>query len=96
MELPEGRIVVFVFVAFLALLSYFGFDLKQILQERVSELFPPLILEKPQQQPDLGQVYSDSASSPDSPTVFPHLDQLLERRKGPHPIETISMSSYRN
>jgi hypothetical protein len=90
MELPEGRIIVFVFVALLALLSYFGFDLKQILQEKISELFPPLNPVK-HITPDL--VYSDPApSSHGLPTVLPSLDKLLACRTKPHPIETISLS----
>jgi hypothetical protein len=89
MELPEGRIIVFVFVALIAVLSYFGFDLKQILQEKVSSLFPPLMTEKPT-QPDI--VYSDPApSSHGLPTVLPSLEKLLACRTKPHPIETISL-----
>jgi hypothetical protein len=89
MELPGGRIIVFVFVALVALLSYFGFDLKQILQEKVSELFPPLNPVK-HITPDI--VYSDPApSSHGLPTVFPGLDKLLACRTRPHPIETISL-----
>jgi len=89
MELPEGKIIVIVFVGILTIFSYFGFDLKQILQEKLSSLFPPLSLPPSTKQVAPRQLFAPSSSSP--PTISPRLNQILYNRANPHPIETVSL-----
>ena len=43
MQLPDGKVVVIAFVIIIAILSYFGIDLKEILQEKLSDLIPPFL-----------------------------------------------------
>jgi len=89
MELPEGKVIVFLFVALLAVFSYFGFDLKQILQDKISNMFPPLDFPASKAEYKFSPAKYNSFMDP--PTVSPQLDQLLNRRSVPHPIETVPL-----
>lgn len=95
MKLPDQKVVVMAFVGLIALMAFFGFDLKQLLQEKMMEWFSPSDTSPaPSEQnasSNRGAVFKkrDPFFSDTPPTVSPFLSEVIQSRSSSHPITSI-------
>ena len=97
MKLPDQKVIVMAFVGLMALMAFFGFDLKQLLQEKMMEWFSPLEPNPdPSQQKtsnNRGTVFQKRdpffSESNIPPTVSPFLSEAIQFRSSSHPITSI-------
>jgi hypothetical protein len=86
MKLPEGKIIIVIFVIIIAILAYFGIDLKMILHQKISDLIPPIFESEQKPTPIIQQINRTDIIQ----TMSPKMNDILTNRGQNHPTFWVS------